>query len=83
MNLHQESHEGAPHRALQTLLLIWSIHEPPDIFIMSSSKKIIPVLKVTIASYTASFGVKARENFDYKGIAFSETLFNEATFVSY
>lgn len=49
----------------------------------SSSKKIIPILKITIASYTASFGVRDRENAEHKGPAFSETLFNEATFVSY
>lgn len=65
------------------LFLTWSIHEPPDIFMKSSSKKIIPILKITIASYTASFGVRDRENAEHKGPAFSETLFNEATFVSY
>lgn len=40
----------APHRVLQLLLLTQSIHEPPDIFIMSSNKKIIPILKITIVS---------------------------------
>lgn len=69
-NLHQESRGEAPHGALQMLLLTWSVHEPPDIVIVSSSKKIIPILKITIASYTASFGARDRESADTKAQLF-------------